>query len=32
VVDRVMPMPDAGVAHTLLDSGDVIGKILLETP
>ena len=22
-----MPMPEAGAAHTLLDSGDVIGKI-----
>jgi len=28
----VMPMPEAGAAHTLLDSGDVIGKIVLETP
>ena len=27
-----MPMPEAGAAHTLLDSGDVIGKIVLETP
>ena len=32
VVDRVMPMPEAGAAHTVLDSGDVIGKIVLETP
>ena len=32
VVDRVMAMPEAGAAHTLLDSGDVIGKIVLETP
>ena len=32
VVDRVMPMPEAGAAHTALDSGDVIGKIVLQTP
>ncbi len=32
VVDRVLPMPQAGDAHQLLDSGDVIGKVALETP
>ena len=32
VVDRVMPMPEAGAAQALLESGDVIGKIGLTTP
>ena len=32
VVDRVMPMPEAGAAQALLESGDVIGKIALATP
>jgi len=32
VVDRVMPMPEAGAAQALLESGEVIGKIALETP
>lgn len=32
VVDRVMPMPEAGAAQALLESGDVIGKIALQTP
>jgi putative PIG3 family NAD(P)H quinone oxidoreductase len=32
VVDRVMPMPEAGAAQALLESGDVIGKIGLATP
>jgi len=25
-------MPQAGDAHQLLDSGDIIGKVALETP
>jgi hypothetical protein len=32
VVDRVMPMPEAGAAQALLESGEVIGKIALATP
>jgi putative PIG3 family NAD(P)H quinone oxidoreductase len=32
VVDREMPMPEAGAAQTLVESGDVIGKVALSTP
>lgn len=32
VVDRVMPMPEAGAAQQILEDGDVIGKIALQTP
>ncbi|MDA2989124.1 MAG: NAD(P)H-quinone oxidoreductase [Actinomycetota bacterium] len=32
VVDRVMPMPEAGAAQTLVESGDIIGKVALATP
>lgn len=29
VIDRTLPLPDAAEAHRLLESGDVIGKIVL---
>lgn len=29
VIDRTLPMADAAEAHRLLDSGDVVGKVLL---
>jgi len=32
VVDRVMPMPEAGAAQTLVENGDIIGKVALATP
>lgn len=32
VVDRVMPMQEAGAAQQLLEDGTVIGKVALETP
>jgi putative PIG3 family NAD(P)H quinone oxidoreductase len=30
VVDRVLPLEDAGEAHRLMDGGDVVGKIVLD--
>mgnify|MGYP002652957941 CR=1 FL=1 len=30
VVDRVLPLADAGAAHDHLNSGDVVGKVLLS--
>lgn len=32
VIDRILPMPQAGQAHTLLADGAVTGKVLLATP
>jgi putative PIG3 family NAD(P)H quinone oxidoreductase len=30
VVDRVLPLEDAGEAHRLMEGGDVVGKIVLD--
>jgi len=27
-----MPMPEAGAAQTLVENGDIIGKVALATP
>ncbi|MHB1066115.1 MAG: NAD(P)H-quinone oxidoreductase [Candidatus Nanopelagicales bacterium] len=32
VIDRILPMPQAGQAHTLLADGAITGKVLLATP
>lgn len=32
VVHAVLPLPEAGAAHELLDSGEVLGKVLLVPP
>jgi NADPH2:quinone reductase len=30
VVDTVLPLPDAGRAHRLLESGETVGKVILD--
>ena len=32
VIDRILPMPQAGQAHELLADGAITGKVLLATP
>ncbi len=32
IIDRVVPMPEAGAAHRIVESSRHIGKILLEVP
>jgi NADPH:quinone reductase-like Zn-dependent oxidoreductase len=30
VVDRVLPLTDAGEAHRLIEAGEVVGKVVLD--